>query len=105
MKKNKNGLPLVIQYCTKCNLSNQRPTSVNEYFHTNSTQHTTVEFDKNGICYGCNFVEKEFGQTIDWDEESRNYLSFVISTEKIMVSMIVLFLVLEVKIAYSHLIY
>ena len=71
MKKNKNGLPLDIQYCVKCNLSNQRPTSVNEYFHTSSTQHSTVEFDKDGICYGCNFVKKEFDQTINWDERER----------------------------------
>ena len=54
IQKNKNGLPLKVKYCVKCNLSNQRPTSVNEYFHTSSTQHSTVEFDKNGVCYGCN---------------------------------------------------
>ena len=74
MKKNKNGLPLDIQYCVKCNLSNQRPTSVNEYFHTSSTQHSTVEFDKDGICYGCNFVKKEFDQTINWDERERELI-------------------------------
>ena len=74
MKKNKNGLPLDIKYCVKCNLSNQRPTSVNEYFHTSSTQHSTVEFDKDGICYGCNFVKKEFDQTINWDERERELI-------------------------------
>ena len=74
MKKNKNGLPLDIQYCVKCNLSNQRPTSVNEYFHTSSTQHSTVEFDKDGICYGCNFVKKEFDQTINWDEREKELI-------------------------------
>ena len=74
MKKNKNGLPLDIQYCVKCNLSNQRPTSVNEYFHTSSTQHSTVEFDKDEICYGCNFVKKEFDQTINWDEREKELI-------------------------------
>ena len=45
MKKNKNGLPLDIKYCIKCNLSNQQPTTVNEYFHINETVQNTVEFD------------------------------------------------------------
>ena len=34
IKKNKNGLPLEVKYCKNCNLSNQQPTSTNEYFHT-----------------------------------------------------------------------
>ena len=74
MKKNKNGLPLEIKYCVKCNLSSQRPTSVNEYFHTNTTEHSTVEFDDKGICYGCNFVEKEFDDTINWEEREKELL-------------------------------
>tara|TARA_B100001564_G_C20669445_1_gene685440 strand:- start:4336 stop:5565 length:1230 start_codon:yes stop_codon:yes gene_type:complete len=74
IQKNKNGLPLKVKYCVKCNLSNQRPTSVNEYFHTSSTQHSTVEFDKNGVCYGCNFVEKEFDDTINWDDREKELI-------------------------------
>ena len=34
MKKNLSGLPLEIKYCNLCNLSNQQPTTTNEYFHT-----------------------------------------------------------------------
>ena len=74
MKKNKNGLPLEIKYCVKCNLSNQRPTSVNEYFHTNTTEHSTVEFDEKGVCYGCNFVEKEFNNTINWKDREKELI-------------------------------
>ena len=74
IQKNKNGLPLKVKYCVKCNLSNQRPTSVNEYFHTSSTQHSTVEFDKNGVCYGCNFVEKEFDDTINWNDREKELI-------------------------------
>ena len=88
-KKNKNGLPLKVKYCVKCNLSNQRPTSVNEYFHTSSTQHSTVEFDKNGVCYGCNFVEKEFDDTINWNDREKELINSVINTGKIMANMIV----------------
>ena len=35
--KNKNGLPLEIKYCKKCNISNQQPTTTNEYFHNLET--------------------------------------------------------------------
>ena len=69
--KNKNGLPLEIKYCTKCNLINQRPTTINEYFHTKDTVQTTVEFDENGVCAGCNYVKKEFDNTIDWKEREK----------------------------------
>ena len=49
---------------------NQRPTSINEYFHKDSP-HVTVEFDENGICAACKFVEKEFDNTINWEERER----------------------------------
>lgn len=72
MKKNKNGLPIEIKYCIKCNLINQRPTTVNEYFHTSETVQTTVEFDKDGVCAGCNFVKKEFDNTIiNWNDREK----------------------------------
>ena len=59
IKKNNKGLPIEVKYCVECNLSNQRPTSINEYFHTKNSSQKTVEFDENGICAGCNFVKKE----------------------------------------------
>lgn len=67
MEKNKNGLPLKVKYCIKCNLSNQQPTTINEYFHTSKTEYTTVEFDEKGICAACNFVKKKWDNTIDWN--------------------------------------
>ena len=32
---------------------------------------TTVEFDENGVCAGCNYVKKEFDNTIDWKEREK----------------------------------
>ena len=69
--KTSNGLPLDVKYCIKCNLSNQRTTGKNEYFHTEKTIHETVKFDDDGICAGCKFVEKEFDETINWNERER----------------------------------
>ena len=71
MKRNKNGLPLEIKYCKECNLINQRNTSTNEYFHTPDTVFSTVEFDRNGVCAACNYVKKEFDNTIDWAEREK----------------------------------
>ena len=71
IKKNKNGLPLEIKYCTKCNLINQRPTSINEYFHTKDSVQTTVEFDENGVCAGCNFVKKDLTILLTGKREKR----------------------------------
>lgn len=69
--KNKKGLPLEIKYCVECNLSNQRPTSINEYFHTKDSSQTTVEFDEKGVCAACNFVKKEFDETINWEDREK----------------------------------
>ena len=31
------GLPLEVKYCVKCNVTNQKPTSTNEYKHDKDT--------------------------------------------------------------------
>ena len=41
MKNNKQtgryALPLEVKYCVKCNVTNQKPTSINEYQHDKIT--------------------------------------------------------------------
>tara|TARA_B100000579_G_scaffold437710_1_gene468371 strand:- start:2470 stop:3696 length:1227 start_codon:yes stop_codon:yes gene_type:complete len=74
IKKNNKGLPIEVKYCVECNLSNQRPTSINEYFHTKNSSQKTVEFDENGICAGCNFVKKEFDNSINWDDREKELI-------------------------------
>ena len=64
--KNKNGLPLEIKYCKKCNISNQQPTTTNEYFHNIETVQTTIDFDEDGICRACNFNRLKWNNKIDW---------------------------------------
>lgn len=71
MKKNFNGLPLEIKYCNLCNISNQQPTTTNEYFHTKDIFLTTVAFDSKGICAACNFNKKKWDQTINWKEREK----------------------------------
>jgi len=71
MKKNFNGLPLEIKYCNLCNISNQQPTTTNEYFHTKDIFLSTVAFDSQGICAACNFNKKKWDQTINWKEREK----------------------------------
>ena len=52
------GLPLEVKYCVKCNVSNQKPTSTNEYKHDKNTAQITIEFDSNNICYACTSNKK-----------------------------------------------
>ena len=57
------GLPRDVQFCKKCNMSNQQPMSSNEYAHSKSSKKTTISFDDKGICHACNFNElKETGE-------------------------------------------
>ena len=74
MKKNFNGLPLEIKYCNLCNISNQQPTTTNEYFHTKDIFLTTVAFDSKGICAACNFNKKKWDQTINWKEREKELI-------------------------------
>ena len=72
--KNKNGLPLNVIYCEECNLSNQQPTTTNEYFHINSTTQISVLFDKNNVCAACNFNKLKWNQTINWDDREKELM-------------------------------
>lgn len=68
------GLPRDVQFCKKCNMSNQQPMSSNEYAHNKESKKTTMSFDEHGVCHACNFnALKETGE-IDWDERERELL-------------------------------
>jgi N-acetyl sugar amidotransferase len=58
------GLPAEVQFCTKCVMSNQRPTSAVEFKHTKDSKKTTMHFDEQGVCDACRTAEIK--ETIDW---------------------------------------
>jgi len=74
MKKNLYGLPSEIKYCIKCNISNQQPTTTNEYFHIKESVFTTIEFDSDGVCSACNFNKKKWDHTINWKEREKELI-------------------------------
>lgn len=68
------GLPTKVQFCKKCNISNQQPMSTNEYAHNKDSKKKTMSFDEHGVCHACNFNElKETGE-IDWKERERELI-------------------------------
>ena len=64
------GLPSDVFFCTKCNMSNQRPISADEYNHKDSSKKDTVLFDEQRVCRACRYKEKE-RTTIDWDQREQ----------------------------------
>jgi len=67
----KYGLPKKIKYCVKCNVTNQKPTSTNEYKHDKDTLQIPISFDENDVCYACKIVEKKWDGSIDWEEREK----------------------------------
>ena len=60
------GLPSNVEFCSRCVISNQRPSSTVEFGSSNDKKKSTIAF-KNGVCSACIFAdEKE--KHIDWDE-------------------------------------
>jgi N-acetyl sugar amidotransferase len=58
------GLPNEVKFCTKCVMSNQRPTSSIEFKHTKDSRKTTMNFDDKGVCDACKTAEIK--DNINW---------------------------------------
>jgi len=60
------GLPLNIQFCKKCSMNNQRPSSTVEFRNKPGEKKKAIFFDEHGVCDACNYSEKK--KTINWQE-------------------------------------
>ena len=67
------GLPSKVMFCRDCVVSNQRPSTVNEYEHTKDSKKETIKFNKNGQCSACQFAEKKKTE-IKWKEREEELL-------------------------------
>lgn len=63
------GLPLNVQFCRRCVISNQRPNSAIEFSHTAQTKKETIHFDEEGVCDACRVAEAK--ASTDWDARER----------------------------------
>jgi N-acetyl sugar amidotransferase len=68
------GMPNEVKYCTKCNVTNQTPTTTNEYEHDKNTQQIPIEFNENDVCYGCVVNEKKWNGKVDWQEREKELI-------------------------------
>jgi N-acetyl sugar amidotransferase len=65
----KYGLPLDVQFCKKCTMSNQRPSSTVEFKNVKGEKKRPLEFDEYGVCDACNFAEKK--KKINWEDREK----------------------------------
>lgn len=66
------GLPEEVKFCTRCVISNQRPSSTQEYSHVQSSKKETIHFE-DGICDACRVAEQK--QNINWTERENELQS------------------------------
>jgi hypothetical protein len=59
------GLPRNVVFCTRCVISNQRPSSVVEFKSKAGDPKPTIEFDEEGVCSACRFADRK-EKVIDW---------------------------------------
>ena len=65
----KYGLPAEVRFCRRCTISNQRPSSCNEFEHRADSKKATIHFDAEGICSACRVAERK--ESIDWHARER----------------------------------
>ena len=66
MLEAKYGLPAKVEFCTRCVISNQRPSSVVEFKNAPDDRKPTIGFDQDGVCAACRYHDiKE--HEIDWE--------------------------------------
>lgn len=68
------GLPGEVKFCSRCVISNQRPSSVVEFKNRPADKKATIGFDDEGVCSACRYAEiKE--HRIDWERRERELVS------------------------------
>lgn len=78
MTKNKAlyGLPEDVKFCSKCVISNQRPSSVVEFKQQITQIKPTIEFDDKNVCSACLFQEKK-KNIINWKDREKELIDLL----------------------------
>lgn len=70
------GLPEDVNFCKKCVISNQRPSSTIEFKNEKGEKKQVINFSEDGVCSACIYHdEKELG--IDWPEREKQLLKLL----------------------------
>lgn len=67
------GLPHEVKFCTRCVISNQRPSSVIEFKNQATDKKPTIGFDEDGVCSACRYAEIK--AAIDWPQRERELIA------------------------------
>lgn len=68
------GLPPEVRYCTRCVISNQRPSSTVEFRNSGGETKQTIGFDDEGVCAACRYQEVKAAR-VDWDARDQELLA------------------------------
>jgi superfamily II helicase len=71
-KTNFLGLPEKVEFCKKCVISNQRPSSVIEFKNKQEQAKPTIKFDEDNICSACRYQEVK--EKINWAEREKELI-------------------------------
>lgn len=69
----KYGLPEQVEFCRRCVISNQRPSSVVEFRQTAEDRKPTIAFDEEGVCAACSYATMK--KAIDWRDREAQLMS------------------------------
>ncbi len=70
------NLPKEVKFCSRCVISNQRPSSLPEFYHTpNRDGATYIQFNQDGVCDAC--LQAETKTNIDWDNRENELLKLL----------------------------
>ncbi|MBI4677683.1 MAG: N-acetyl sugar amidotransferase [Elusimicrobia bacterium] len=70
MRKTLYGLPAEVRFCSRCVISNQRPSSVVEFKSRPGDPKPGIGFDEDGVCGACRYAEIK-ATKIDWREREK----------------------------------
>ena len=74
--KTKYNLPKDVMFCKKCVMSNQRPSSIAEFFHTKERKGAKyMTIDHNGICDACK--QSEIKDSINWKTREKELIKLL----------------------------
>jgi len=67
------GLPSEVRFCTRCVISNQRPSSTREFLASADEKKETIGFDAEGVCEACHYADTK-AVDIDWDAREKQLI-------------------------------
>ena len=79
--KTKYNLPAKVIFCKECVMSNQRPSSIPEFFHKKSRDGAHyLQIDKDGVCDACK--QNKIKNNIDWNKREKELLKLLAKHRK-----------------------